>query len=496
MRKKIFLLVVALGLFLSTILSAQEQEQTAAPASEDKVSATKDSTLSDTATDKVQSTDAADQSSKIPAKLEPAPAPAPAAVPVSVPVKAMAAKIAKVVTPYGQVRLDSAFDSTRSFGGGNWVFWTLRDYHGQLGSRSFDDDSSQELNIHARNTRFGLRIGAVPLAETGAEVSGRFEIDFYGADAKVTSWKAIPRLRIGAVTVKWGDLALMAGNNWDTFSALISHGDDNGVHWWGGNLGARRPQLRLTYAPQIHDRFKLIIQAAMARSLDIAGDDYDGLGNSDFDHVGNGTNDGEDSAIPQLQWRLALEAKLWTKAPLKVGLSGHWEKGLFHNPVGSLRREQMDSYHVGAELDLPLLDVLSVRGEAYYGQALKDVMGGIAQDLNPATGAEIQAAGGWAELVVKPMPAWWIALGGSGDFPMSSSMQVDTVAQLESLRYSNSYAFLTSSYHFGNGFGVSLGYLMMRTEYHIANDASRLDAGYVSSIATNHRVISNIYFKF
>jgi hypothetical protein len=56
------------------------------------------------------------------------------------------------------------------------------------------------------------------------------------------------------------------------------------------------------------------------------------------------------------------------------------------------------SYCIGTDVVLQLTERFSVRGEAYFGQALSDLRGGIGQSINAVAGDEIRTYGGWVEL--------------------------------------------------------------------------------------------------
>ncbi len=426
---------------------------------------------------------------------------------------------------YGQLRLDYSLDTSECAGGGNWVFWVLRDRNKAVGDRDFSDNKGSESNIHARNTRLGFKIKGTHIDVLKADLSGKFEIDFFGGETGTANWKAIPRLRVGALTLDWGWVELMAGNNWDTFSTLYPSSDDNAINWWTGNLGARRTMLRLSFKPMIGDKTRLWVQAAIARPFDISGQDYDNLNQvgtetdlnadgiitakdeygRDTGEVkaaakGNGVNDGEASKIPQIQWRVAIESPIWTKTNFLFGLSGHYQRGKYSKPIinkeNSKTISTTDSYHIGAELVLPIIDELLLRGEAFYGQSLKDVMGGLGQDINTYTGEEIKGMGGWAELYGKPFGLWHLALGFAIDTPDDGTMDVGSAAALEALRFSHWSVYFSNMFNFGSGFGARLGYTYMRTEYRIAKDATYATTDYIKENANNHRVNVAMFYKF
>jgi hypothetical protein len=459
------------------------------------------------------------QAAKPAASATAAPA-AATAVPAEGPVKGLLARLsptlARVLDLYGTLRLDYAFDSNRTQGGGNWVFWVLRDFEGKIGARDINDQAGLVNSFHARNTRFGFKIDAGRIALIRATLKGQLELDFFGAEAETGTWKAIPRIRIGAVTLDWGLVELMAGNHWDTFSTLIPTIIDSGTLWWGGNLGARRPQIRVTVKPKLGGWGRFVASFALARPFDISAPDYDNLGatkdkNADgkitakdeYGRVtgevltpGNGNNDGSESGMPQLQWRVALETTPKTGTPLVAALGGHFERAVATLPAGTLQKTSWVGWSVGAELVVPIGGRFALRGEAYVGENLKDVMGGVSQDINPQTGEEIMAAGFWAEAVGKILPIWTVAAGYAGDYPIFSTMKIATVAQLEALRFRNQTAYFTTQLDLGSGLFAALSYYHMMTDFRISKSASTLDDGYEAFTAQNDRFMAAIWYSF
>ncbi len=430
------------------------------------------------------------------------------------------ASLGNLITVYGRMRLDYSFDTSRAYGGATWAYWVLPNYDGRVGKREFTNNNDYESNISARNSRFGLKLKGTHIDTIEADLSGHLELDFNGGDITTNTWKPIPRMRIAAFFLDWGWVELMGGNHWDTFSTLYPMGDLNLAHAFGGNVGFRRPQLRLSFKPSFGDGGRVWIQMGIARPLDIAASDYDGLGNpiqtdlngdgdiqatDEFGRatgevnsaIGDGNNDGEDSGIPMLQWRLAVQSPIWTKTAFMLGTGGHFQKAEFNRPIGEGRdkHDSLTSYHVDVELVFPIIDELLLRGEFFYGQMLKDITGGIAQDVNPETGEAIKAMGGWVDLVGKPFKVWNIAVGYTADKPDADSMKVKKAANMEKFRYMNSSFFVNNIFNFGSGFTMYLTYSHMMTDYRISKD-SEGTGSYKSYTATNERFLISPAYNF
>lgn len=491
--KKLVLIVMSLMLMISPVL-AQETE---APAEEAKAVAPapvpqKNYDAKIEALEK-QIADLKAQMNK-PA---PAPAPAPKAVEKKEAPKSgdFVSSIGNYIQFYGRARLDYSFDTSRTAAGATWAFWVLPNYDktfnsGQANQRVFTNTNDYESNISARNSRFGFKLKGTDIKPLKAKLSGRFELDFNGGDIAVTTWKALPRMRIAALTLDWGWFAIMGGNHWDTFSTHVHcGGDSNTANALMGSVGFRRPQLRFSFKPMFANKHRIWVEFAIARPFDIVNTDLDGDGN----------NDGEDSAIPQLQGRIAYEAALWTKKAFMLGVGAHWQRASLNAPVtlqnGDLK-DKFNSWHVDVEMMLPIMDNLFLRGEFFYGQMMADIMGGIFQDINPETFEEIKGMGGWADITYAPFPIWAIVAGFSVDKPDEDTMQVTTVANLEKFRYWNSAAYLTNKFNFGSGFTSELTYMWMRTKYRVSKDPNGFNAGVVKYDADNHRILFNIAYNF
>jgi len=137
------------------------------------------------------------------------------------------------VALYGYVKLDAAYDSSR-ISAGNFARWVESE---QI--RRNDD----EFNITANQTRVGFRLSGEPSDDF--RYGGVVEADFYsgvGADNSPS-----PRLRLANLTLEWPRVGfgVLAGQAPDVISPLYLTTVNYSVAWWQGNIGFRRPQLRL-----------------------------------------------------------------------------------------------------------------------------------------------------------------------------------------------------------------------------------------------------------
>lgn len=200
-----------------------------------------------------------------------------------------------------KAELDAAYDTSRT---------DVRDYARWVESESTNRDDNQ-FNMTARETRLGMRLSG-PHDEQ-VETSGRVEIDFYegGAENK-------PRImmRHAYMTIDWpkDDFSIIAGETSDVISPLYPHTLNYSVGWWAGNIGYRRPQIRLTSSYELTEDVGLKLEGALARTIGLSGDDF-------AETPGDA---GEDAGFPGIQARASVELPLLKSKPTVVGISGHW----------------------------------------------------------------------------------------------------------------------------------------------------------------------------
>jgi len=290
---------------------------------------------------------------------------------------------------YGFLRLDAFYDDSRPSNTHTIGFIRSEDPTAPASIGARNDESS--FTMHPRLTRFGFDLDGPTIAPLGdAKVIGKLEIDFYnnGLVGQSESRQAV-RMRHAYLKLGWGATALLAGQTADVISPIFPIVNNDLVMWGAGNLGDRRPQLRIEHQPAIGES-RLLLQGAVG--LTGAQD------NADLD--GNGYRDGETSGRPTLQARAAFRTPVWQKQNLEVGVWGHqaWEK----TDTAFAGQRKFDSNAYGIDVTLPLYqDVVWIKGELWQGENADDVRGGIFQGVNTVLGREIESRGGWAEVGVK-----------------------------------------------------------------------------------------------
>lgn len=316
------------------------------------------------------------------------------------------------------------------------------------------NDKSNWIDWTPRMSRFGVRAtrDSLPSWE-GAKVLGLIEFDFQNratseAAGTESESRELPRLRHAYLKVSDGAFSALAGQTSDLISPLFPAANYDALMWNSGNLGDRRPQLRLGLEDKVSDG---TWNAAMAlartgaidrKNLDVA--------------QGDPERDGDDSGLPMIQGRLGL-ASLFEKR-FDIGVWGHigWEE-LEGEIAGE---DSFTTSSVGLDLKIKLMDTLVLSGEIWGGKNLSDLRGGIDQGVNTATGDEIASAGGWVELAWTILPPNLTLSGGVAvDDPKDGDLTAATQ------RSKNVAPFAVAKVDLGGGFTFGLEWIQWRTDY-------------------------------
>jgi len=332
---------------------------------------------------------------------------------------------------YGFLRLDTVYHDSKPQNP-QYTYWIRSE------DRSLRDNNDDELTIYPRLTRFGIKYWGPRLERPfSVRLEGKFEMDFQNGGRES---RQVPRIRHAYLKLQGGDISLLAGQTWDIISPLYPTVNSDSLMWNTGNLGDRRPQIRLTYESAVgRGRLSLTGGAGLSSAIDA----------KDLDH--DGTRDGEDSGLPNLQFRLAYSSPLWLKnrhASIGIwGLKG-WEESTGH----------FDSYALGLDLTVPLSSHLSLQGELWKGKNLSDFRGGIGQGINTEKGQEIDSFGGWLELKCR-ITSWYLLVPGyTIDNPRDNDISYGG-------RLKNWSFYIANRLSLGGGFMVGLDYIYWKTIY-------------------------------
>lgn len=277
---------------------------------------------------------------------------------------------------YGYIKLDGSYDTSRT-NTGNFVTWV----DSEVGNR---DDN--EFSMTAKQTRLGMNIYGPD--DGNLKTSGKVEVDFYGSAGAEN--KGNIQMRHAYMKLDWPDrdFNIIAGQTSDLISPLNPSTLNYTVLWDAGNIGYRRPQIRLTKGIDLDDERHL--EAAVAISRTIGDDRF-------LSAAINNPQSGEDSGIPTVQGRLGLTFPWLDYKPTTLGVSGHWGK----EDYDTVSKER-DTWSLNVDFDQPINDKLSIKAEGFIGENLDTYFGGIGQGLNTATGKVIGSRGGWVAASLGP----------------------------------------------------------------------------------------------
>lgn len=281
---------------------------------------------------------------------------------------------------YGYLKLDAAYDTSQT-DDGNFAKWVERE-----NTNEHDD----QFNMTANESRFGMSITG---PDNGAMVtSGRAEVDFYGGGSQN---KAHLMMRHVYMKLDWpGDrFSIIAGQTSDVISPLVPTTVNYSVAWWTGNIGYRRPQIRLTKVLGLDGEVDLTLEGAVARTI---GRDNTSLA---------GTLDsGEDSGQPSLQGRASVTLPVLCSKPATIGVSGHYGKEEYDVAATGSDKE-FRSWSLNLDFSQPVNNWLTIKSELFTGENLDAYLGGIGQGVT-LTGAniydEIGSSGGWVAASLGP----------------------------------------------------------------------------------------------
>jgi outer membrane murein-binding lipoprotein Lpp len=315
---------------------------------------------------------------------------------------------------YGFIKVDAAYMTSRANDAGNYARW--------VESEALNENDDQ-FNLTARESRFGLYFTGPDLAFL--KTSARLEVDWYGGG---TENKSVPMLRHVYFQLDWpeGAWTFLAGQTSDLFSPLVPYGLNYSVGWWIGNIGFRRPQIRLTKAFDLGSDYHFRIQVAASRTI---GHEWPYASSQDT---------GKDAGFPTVQNRYELAFPLFGGQQTVVGLSGHWGEEEYDRDEGG---DAVNATSWSANLDLlvPILSWLSFKGELWTGENLDSYLGGIGQGVVlqttdglfvngvNATGVlidvwGIRSTGGWGSLEARPWYRWIFGTGYSVDDPQDGDL--------------------------------------------------------------------------
>jgi hypothetical protein len=305
---------------------------------------------------------------------------------------AVAASAGVDFTPYGYIKLDASLDSALT-NDGNYVYVVLPYAEGE---------EESEFNMTAKQTRVGMKFEGG--GSDNVDLSGVIEFDFYGGGAEN---KPNPMLRKAYMVWKTEHVDILAGQTFDVISPIVPTTLNYIVLWKSGDIGYRRPQIRLSKAAQVGGGSEIELQIAATRSMGLQ------------------AGGGEKVGTPAFQGRFSYATEIMGY-PASVGVSTliGKEEAAFADSMTSVEAE-LDQSVVAVDVSLPLGHMFAVKGQYFTGKNLAHYLGGVGQGIAvvPSESArdmelkEIEASGWWAQLTAKPAKGWQINVGAGTDDP-------------------------------------------------------------------------------
>jgi hypothetical protein len=349
---------------------------------------------------------------------------------------------------YGFLRSDLIFEDSRPDSFETPLFILSED-------PAFGAADQSNFVIHARLTRFGLNLKGGPMAALGgATPSGNLEMDFQNGGRET---RPIIRVRHAYFKLAWQETSFLVGQTWDVFGPNVPTVNNDSTMWNCGNVGDRRPQLRLSWDPKAG---KGVFSLAGAAGL------TDGVDSSDLDN--NGVRDGEASGRPSTQLRAGYSRPASARST-GIGGDRRWTVGLagiyaWHETATPIAgHDTFRTRGVALDYKLPIWKRVSIQGEAWTGQDLSDFRGGIAQTIDTVTGEEIASRGGWVEVGVK-VGSFLISPGYATDDPRNRDVPAGTT-QANAGRVQNRAWYLSNRWQPDPSFLLGFDFLRWITDY-------------------------------
>ncbi|HEY7681095.1 MAG TPA: hypothetical protein VH879_00515 [Gemmatimonadales bacterium] len=281
----------------------------------------------------------------------------------------------------------------------------------QFVARRDAGDTTSNLGATMRQTRVQTRAFLADVA--GADFRAELDVDFWGGQQPSNGGRTFPLLRIRRAWAElaWPRFRVLAGQEVPPIaelnpSSLASIGLP--ALSGSGNLWLWIPQLRAT-GTLVTGATRLELEgAALAPTGYVAQGPF--LTQSD---------PAERSKRPYLQSRLRLRFGTGRRqGELSVG--GHL--GWLDTPGDSL----LESRAAAAQLQMPLGQVVEIRGEAFAGEGIAGLGGGAIGQNFGVGGRLVRTHGGWGQLLVKPRPDVELGVSYGIDDPKNQDLDPAT----------------------------------------------------------------------
>jgi hypothetical protein len=328
---------------------------------------------------------------------------------------------------YGFARLDVLSDDARMSNAASADFVLPQTMQSATGEGDFA--------MTPRLSRVGLSIDQWRVTERFITGDGKLEIDFAGGEG--TSQIRL-RHAYATLAVKH-KLQLLAGQTWDLASPLFPSAQNDAQLRFAGNLGDRRPQVRLeATGERIHVGVAASATGARER-MDLDND---------------GKPDGVATEVPMLQWLVEIRQR----ANGNIARVGMWGHKSYEDGLDSRERRGRS---IGMHAFIPLSRRVVALGEGYVGENLADIGGSVGEKvelMNPVDMKAIRSVGGWLELALLPTRKHMLAVGSSIDTAIDRTVE-------DGHRTSNRTTYGVLRYMPKPALQLGLEYLVWKTDY-------------------------------
>jgi len=278
-----------------------------------------------------------------------------------------------------------------------------------------------DMGATLRQSQIGLEMVGPRVfgAATGASVLA----DFFGGfpDANYGSTYGLVRLRLANAYLNWSHTKLVIGQDGLFFApqnptSYATLGEP--ALAWAGNLWVWTPQVRIEHRWDVSDKSNFTAQFGILDSL---------TEQEPPDYFERTPTPGESSRIPALGWHGALNSKLAGR-DATFGVGGYYGRQAY-----SFDRN-VDAWAVTADYNLPLGKYLALSGEAFRGQALGGLGGGIWNSILASGDPSLASTeiigmndiGGWSQLKLMPIPKLEFNVAAGTDNPLASDLHYFT----------------------------------------------------------------------
>jgi hypothetical protein len=261
---------------------------------------------------------------------------------------------------------------------------------------NFQGSSDGSIGGTLRQTILGVDATGPKLF--GARTYATLALDF-GGGSPATAYgvaSGLVRLRTAQLSLDWEQTSIHIGQDAPFFSPLSPTSYATLLEpamAWSGNLWVWTPAIEVEHRIPVKPDFFLVLQGGI----------LDPLTEETPPFQGREPTAGEATRVPAVAGRIALDRSTAARYPFAIGFGGYHARQRYQS------FNEINSWTVNADLQLPVGKRLEVSGEWYEGQAVGGLGGGIwmsviyPDNTFPHSAIRpLRSTGGWVQLKVKP----------------------------------------------------------------------------------------------